>query len=75
MWHFDKRVWSHQSRLEYRWIDIIPFDEEHYFLAPALEFFLICKLNPLDNRVFRGYATGVDNAPQPTATVDSPGAE
>ena len=53
MWNFDKRVWSHDSEVDRHYVDVIPFDEEHCFLAPALEFFLICKLAPPGNKEYR----------------------
>jgi hypothetical protein len=52
---FDKRVWSHDSRLPRHYTDIIVFGEEHLFLAPALEYFLITRLRPTKNTTFRGH--------------------
>lgn len=49
---FDKRVWTHEDQAKFqsrpaRWIDFIPFEEGLEFLAPALEEFLIGRLNPV----------------------------
>ncbi len=55
MWNYDKRVWSHDRHFERRFIDIIPFDDRRIFLAPALEFFLISKLDPPQNSTYKGY--------------------
>ena len=55
MWCFDKRVWSHDSEMDRRWVDIIPFDDQHIFLAPALEFFLIARLSPPYNKTYKGH--------------------
>lgn len=53
--NFDKRVWTHEPRVPRRWIDIIPLSDDIYFLAPALELFLISKLHPPYNTDGRGY--------------------
>ena len=55
MVNFEKRVWSHDKWLDRRWIDIIPIQDKHLFLAPSLEFFLICRLRPTKNTSFSGY--------------------
>ena len=55
MFNYDKRVWSHDAELERRWTDIIPFDDRHLFLALSFEFFLISRLKPPGNKVYRGY--------------------
>ena len=47
---FDTRVWSHDGDLPRRYVDIIEFDPEHCFLAPALELFLISRLSPPHNK-------------------------
>jgi hypothetical protein len=52
---FDSRVWDHDDDLDRRWTDIVPFDNEHIFLAPALEFYLIAKLKPPHNKVYSDY--------------------
>jgi hypothetical protein len=55
----DKRAWSHEDPehrirgVRRRWIYAIPLPEEQAFLAPALEEFLISRLNPPANRVGR----------------------
>jgi len=54
--NFDKRVWSHDNRLERRWTDIICFDDRHICLASALEYFLVTRLNPPFNTTFIGHA-------------------
>lgn len=53
--NFDKRVWSHDTWIERRWIDIIPIRDEFVFLAPSLEYFLICRLAPRHNKSFNGH--------------------
>jgi len=50
---FDKRVWSHGQWLSRRYTDIIALDDSHIFLAPSLEYFLITRLRPMGNSVFR----------------------
>ena len=37
---------------------MIPFDPAWYFLAPALEFFLIVQLQPPANTAYRKYTIG-----------------
>ena len=55
-WNFDKRIWGHySSKKHWKWIDIIPFEDEWWFLIPALEAFLIARLHPRDNKEYRGY--------------------
>ena len=51
---FDKRVWKHGHAAR-RYTDIIVFGDEHLFLAPALEYFLITQLRPPKNTAFRGH--------------------
>lgn len=65
MWSFDKRVWSHDTWIERRFIDIIPFEERWLPLALSLEFFLIQALSPPSNTVYRGYGIGCDHDPIP----------
>ncbi len=55
MFSFDTRVWSHDVDMPRGWIDVVPFDDDTAFLAPALEFFLISKLKPTFNKVYRDY--------------------
>jgi hypothetical protein len=55
--NFDKRVWSHDQlfnsqRVQRRWTDVIVLPSEYAFLAPSLEYFLICKLRPRFNGTF-----------------------
>jgi excinuclease UvrABC nuclease subunit len=50
----DKRIWSHDQQPEFvsrprRWTDVILFDQSCAFLAPALEEFLIARLEPAHN--------------------------
>lgn len=52
---FDARIWGHDEHLSRHWTDVIPFEHGWYFLAPALEFFLIVRLQPPDNTAYRGY--------------------
>jgi|GEM_PF-6640606 len=52
---FDDRIWSHDAYLERMLTDVIAIPHEYYFLGPALEFFLICRLNPPKNTVYRRY--------------------
>ena len=52
---FDDRIWSHDHHVERHWTDVVAIGHEHYFLAPALEFFLISRLHPPRNRTYRGY--------------------
>ena len=52
---FSKRIWMHDAEVDRRFTDLIPFPPEHYFLAPALEFFLLCRLRPSKNKVYREY--------------------
>ena len=52
---FDSRVWSHDHELDRRWTDIVQLDDQFIFLAPALEFYLISRLKPPHNRVYRGH--------------------
>jgi hypothetical protein len=58
MWSFDKRVWSHDAEIDRRWTDVIPFPDNLVCLAPALEFFLISRLDPPGNKTYRGYGAG-----------------
>jgi hypothetical protein len=49
-----KRIWSHDRNPEFRlrprrWTDVILIAPEYAFLAPALEEFLIAKLEPAHN--------------------------
>ena len=52
---FHDRIWSHDDYVDRRWTDIVPLPHAYYFLAPALEFFLICRLRPPMNRTYRAY--------------------
>lgn len=52
---FDDRVWDRKHDEYRRWTDLIPFCDQFYFLAPALEFFLISRATPPRNDVYRGY--------------------
>lgn len=53
--NFSKRVWSHNDWLEYRYIDIIPFEPRYFHFALALEYYLIAKLKPKQNNAFLGH--------------------
>ena len=55
---FDDRIWGHDEYVSRRWTDVIPFEHGWYFLAPALEFFLIVRLQPPDNTAYRSYSIG-----------------
>jgi hypothetical protein len=55
---FDHRIWSHDEYISRQWTDVIPFDPAWYFLAPALEFFLIVHLRPPANTAYRQYSIG-----------------
>lgn len=55
MYSFDKRVWSHDEHINRQWTDVIAFSHQFFFLAPALEFWLICRLHPPRNKSYRGY--------------------
>ena len=55
MYTFQKRIWSHDEWVRRRWTDVIPFPDESYFLARALEFFLIVRLRPPANTQYRDY--------------------
>jgi hypothetical protein len=55
---FDHRIWDHDDQVSRQWTDIIPFDPAWYFLAPALEFFLIVRLQPPANTAYRKYTIG-----------------
>lgn len=63
MYSFDKRIWSHDGYISRQWTDIIPFEDTWYFLAPALEFFLISRLQPPDNRSYRNDRIGERRPP------------
>lgn len=52
---FNDRIWSHDDHVDRCWTDLIAFPHEHYFLAPALEFFLISHLKPPKNKVYSDY--------------------
>ena len=47
--NFDKRVWTH-SEMAWKYLDVIPFDDQYLFLASALEHFLILRLKPFKNK-------------------------
>lgn len=55
---FDNRIWGHDEYVSRRWTDAIIFPNEWYFMAPALECFLIIKLQPPDNTNYRGHTIG-----------------
>ncbi|MDB4793219.1 hypothetical protein OAG75_01105 [bacterium] len=65
---FDDRVWSHDSNVERMLTDVISIPHEYYFLGLALEFFLICRLQPPKNKVYKGYTI-------PEFQVEIPGIE
>lgn len=68
---FDQRIWGHDQHVSRRWTDVIPFEHGWYFLAPALEFFLIVRLQPPDNTAYSGYsiAERVLTIPKPETGV------
>ena len=49
---FDDRIWSHDWWIDRRFIDVIPFPDDYCFLALALEFFLIRRLQPPKNTMY-----------------------
>ena len=53
---FHNRIWSHDDHLNRRWTDVISLPREYYWLGPALEFFLIVRLQPPKNSVYKAYA-------------------
>jgi hypothetical protein len=68
-WSLDSRVWSHDSEERFaamprRWIDAVVIPQDLSFLVPALESFLIRTLNPIHNRVGRGFPVPDDPAAQ-----------
>lgn len=65
---FHDRIWSHEADVNRRWTDLIPFPIEYYYLAPALEFFLIARLKPTMNTTYRSYSV-----PEKQIDSDSPG--
>lgn len=52
---FHKRIWSHDDWVDRQWIDVIPFSDETFFLAPALEYLLIIRLRPPKNSVYKNH--------------------
>ena len=52
---FDDRIWSHRTFVERRYTDVIAIPHQFYFLGLALEFFLICRLQPPKNTTYKGY--------------------
>jgi hypothetical protein len=55
MYRFDDRIWSHDDWIQRRWTDVISLPNHCYFLAPALEFFLIVRLQPPGNTQYKDY--------------------
>ena len=55
MYRFHDRIWSHDDWIQRRWTDVIPLSDQCYFLAPALEFFLIVRLQPSGNSHYKDY--------------------
>jgi hypothetical protein len=53
---FDDRIWGHDEYIQRRWTDVIAFQDDWRFMAPALECFLIARLQPPDNTHLRGVA-------------------
>jgi hypothetical protein len=52
---FHNRIWDHDSFVERMLTDVIPIPHAYYFLGLSLEFFLICRLHPPKNTIYRGY--------------------
>ncbi len=52
---FARRIWMHDEDVDRRYTDLISIPRQFYFLAPALEFFLVCRLRPPKNKVYRNY--------------------
>lgn len=50
---FDDRIWKHDDHISRRYTDLIPIPRDFDFLAPALEMFLIQRLNPPENKALR----------------------
>jgi hypothetical protein len=46
---FHDRIWSHDQWVSRRFTDVIPFPDNAYFFAPALEHLLIFRLCPPKN--------------------------
>jgi hypothetical protein len=65
MWSFDKRVWTHDEWIPRRWIDIILLNNETVFLAPSLEHWLISRLNPSHNKVYKKYQEALETVGNP----------
>jgi hypothetical protein len=64
---FHDRIWGHDDHVDRLLTDVIAIPHEYYFLGPALEFFLICRLNPPKNKIYNtGYTI-------PAAQIPSPG--
>lgn len=61
MYTFNDRIWKHDHLVTRRWTDVIPFTDRNYYLAPALEFYLIARLHPPANSTYRGYK--IDDLP------------
>jgi len=56
-YQFDKRIWLYDDVIpSRRWTDVIPLADEWVFLAPALEMFLIKRLQPPQNKTHRELA-------------------
>ena len=55
---FDKRIWCHDGHVRRRWTDVVTFPDNWCFVAPALECFLIVKLQPPDNSDYRTLLIG-----------------
>lgn len=78
---FDKRVWSHDQLFasygdKRRWTDVIALEPKYLFLAPSLEFFLICWLAPKYNTAYSGYElprAGGSAGAEPGAAADGGG--
>ncbi|MBL8746110.1 MAG: hypothetical protein JNK58_07115 [Phycisphaerae bacterium] len=69
-WSLNSRIWSHDAENVFlgapcRWIDAIVFPRDLSFLVPSLESFLIRTLNPMHNRIGRGYPAATDPEKKP----------
>lgn len=71
MYTFDYRVWEHEPDIpNRRYIDFIAFPDKYAFLAPALEFFLISRLNPPHNSIYTGYSSYKLDDPHEDGEID-----
>lgn len=62
---FDKRVWQQHQEWNDRWVFIVRIPESQMFLAPALEAFLIQKMNPPHNTNWASHSIVAASGPAP----------